>query len=313
MSSSVDPYIYFDEARWSRLRADTPLTLNLDDLSRLKGLNERVSLDQVRRIYLPLSRLLNLHVRASQALAQVTGTFIGQQEPRIPYVIGIAGSVAVGKSTTARLLRALLSRWPDHPRVALVPTDGFLLPNRVLAARGLLERKGFPESYDQRALLSFLAQVKSGKHPLSAPRYSHLRYDVLPDERIVVDQPDVLIVEGLNVLQTPCSGQHSGPRAFVSDYFDFSIYVHAEETVIRRWFLDRFRLLRQTAFRDANSYFYRFSTISDADALAFAEQVWAQVNAANLRENILPTRARAKLVLEKDPDHSVSRVALRRI
>lgn len=304
----TDLYMELSGERWGELRDNTPLTLDSDDLDRLGGINEKLSLAQVEQIYLPLSRLLNLHVVASQSLQQVTATFLGAAPKPAPYVIGLAGSVAVGKSTTARVLQALLSRWPDHPAVDLITTDGFLHPNRELEARGIMHRKGFPESYDVKRLIDLLARLKAGERNLEAPLYSHAEYDVLADDRLVIDQPDILIVEGLNVLQTG----GGGGRQFVSDYFDFSIYVDAPEDVVKSWFLARFDVLRRTAFRDPDAYFHRYAGMTDDEALAFANNVWDTINGPNLRENILPTRERATLILRKAPDHSIRAVALRR-
>lgn len=304
---AVDPYLHFDRDAWSRLRASTPLTLAERDLDALRAIGDHLSLEEVERCYLPLSRLLELHVGAREALHAVTSSFLEQPiTARVPYVIGIGGSVAVGKSTTARVLRELLRRWPAHPDVELVTTDGFLLPNRELAARGLSQRKGFPESYDVKALLGFLDAVKSGQ-PARAPLYSHLAYDVT-GETALIDRPDILIVEGINVLAAGSPG-----RPFVSDFFDFSIYVDADEALVRRWFLDRFLALRRTAFRDPASYFHRYTAMSDDEATAYAEGVWATINAVNLRDNIAPTRARATLVLEKGADHRIAQVSLRRL
>lgn len=312
--TGFSPYIEFTRDEWARLRGSTPLPLSESDLSALRSAEEYVSMEEVEDIYLPLSRLLNLYVAAAQQLYRVTDTFLGSPAARVPYVIAIAGSVAGGKSTTARVLRALLARWPDHPRVDLVTTDGFLYPNRVLEARGIMHRKGFPESYDVRRLIRFLADVKSGRAEVRAPVYSHLVYDILPDEELVIRQPDILILEGLNVLQTGAGpGDHRPPRVFVSDFIDLSVYIDAAEADLEEWFLSRFQRLRETAFRDPQSYFHRYATMPDEEAMAFASQVWATINAVNLRENIEPTRERARLVLEKGEDHRVERVRLRKI
>ena len=303
-----DRYLTFNRDDWAALRAATPLTLREHDLDSLQGINERIELDEVAAIYLPLSRLLNLYVSAVQDLQRVSSTFLGSIAPKVPYVIGVAGSVAVGKSTFARILQALLSRWPNHPQVDLVTTDGFLHPNAVLAERGLMDRKGFPESYDTRALLSFLRAVKSGQEEVSAPVYDHVAYDVLDGVTVTVRRPDIVIVEGLNVLQVNREGDE-----FVSDYFDFSIYVDADVHDIEDWYVQRFFALRESVFKDPDSYFRNFADLSDEQAEATARQIWAAINGRNLRENIEPTRERASLIIRKERDHRVSRVSLRKL
>ena len=303
------PYLDFSRQEWSRLRSATPLTLDDHDLDELRGVGEHMPLAEVTEVYLPLSRLLNLSVAASRDLFAVTNRFLGRDAERVPYIIGIAGSVAVGKSTIARILQALLARWPDHPRVDLVTTDGFLLPNAVLDARGLGARKGFPESYDVRALVRFLSDLKAGEPRVCAPVYSHLVYDVIDGEEIVVTSPDIVIVEGLNVLQVPPSRAGREER-FVSDFFDFSIYVDADDDDIHRWYTERFLTLRETAFLDEQSFFHHFAKLDEDEAAAVADSVWREVNAVNLRENVAPTRSRARLVHEKGPDHAVRRVRL---
>jgi type I pantothenate kinase len=306
-------YLDFDRAAWSRLRDATPLTLGERDLAELRGLHEPASLEEVETIYLPVSRLLNLHVAATQNLHKATDTFLNTAPIAIPYVIGIAGSVAVGKSTFARILRALLARWPAHPRVDLVTTDGFLWPNAELDARGLMLRKGFPESYQVRALIQFMADVKAGRGPVHAPVYSHRAYDIVDGSVQVVDRPDILLVEGLNVLQADDGAAPRTGRVFVSDFFDFTIYIDADEADIEHWYVSRFLRLRETVFRDPDSYFHRYASLSDDEAVAMAREIWRTINGVNLRENIAPTRERARLVLEKGRDHQVRRVRLRRI
>jgi type I pantothenate kinase len=305
-------YIHFTKHEWSKLRAATPMTLNEADLAELRGINERISLDEVAQVYLPLSRLLNLYVGATQQLRQTTDTFLGKLPAHVPYVIGIAGSVAVGKSTTARIVKALLARWPNHPQVDLVTTDGFLLPNRKLEENALMNRKGFPESYDVRRLLQFLADVKSGRPETHVPTYSHQRYDIVHGVVQTIRQPHILIVEGLNVLQTG-DGRKTPPRTFVSDFFDFSIYVDADEAHIKQWYVDRFLTLRETVFKDPSAYFHRYASLSDLEAKRTALRIWTDINGLNLRENILPTRERAHLILDKAADHSVTGVKLRKI
>lgn len=305
----VSRFIEFSRAQWARLRATTPLPLSAAQLRGLVGLNDPMSLDEVADIYLPLSRLLNLYVGATQTLHAATATFVGSAAPRVPYVIGLAGSVAVGKSTISRVLQALLSRWPTHPQVDLITTDGFLLPHRVLEARGLMDRKGFPESYDVRRLLRFMADLKSGAPEVFAPVYSHLAYDVVEGDEIAIRQPDIVIVEGLNVLQT---GSGRAPM-FVSDFFDFSIYVDANEADIEQWYVERFMALRDTVFRNPSSYFHRYADLTPEEGRATARRLWQTINLVNLRENVLPTRDRAHLILEKGRDHAVRRVRLRKL
>jgi type I pantothenate kinase len=313
-SATYSPYHVFSSAQWARFRADTPLTLTADEVGRLRSLDDPIDLDEVRRIYLSLSRLLSAHVEASQLLFQQRNRFLSLSDvTKTPFVIGIAGSVAVGKSTTARILKELLARWPSSPKVDLITTDGFLYPNAVLEREGLMERKGFPESYDIGALLRFLSAIKAGEANVKAPRYSHLTYDVLPDEHTVVDRPDILIFEGINVLQSrdlPADGKFV---PMVSDFFDFSIYIDAEEAQIHHWYVERFMKLRLTAFRDPNSFFNRYSTISEDSARAIAEGLWENINLKNLRQNILPTRPRADLILRKGSNHLVETVALRKL
>ncbi|MFC0549516.1 type I pantothenate kinase [Planotetraspora thailandica] len=302
-----DAYVELSRNQWRDLRKNTPLTLTEAELEELRGVDDPIDLAEVTDIYLPLTRLLNLHFTGSRQRSAAVGAFLGEPEERVPYVLGIAGSVAVGKSTTARLLHTLLARWPEHPRVDLVTTDSFLYPNKVLEERGIMHRKGFPESYDRRALVGFVADVKSGRASVDAPVYSHLEYDIVPGAAQTVRRPDILIVEGLNVLQP------APPTALaVCDYFDFSIYVDAAVEDIRNWYVDRFHKLRRTAFSDPRSYFKNIAELSDEDATEFARNVWRDINEVNLVENIAPTRARAGLILSKGPDHSVRQVRLRR-
>ncbi|HWH97914.1 MAG TPA: type I pantothenate kinase [Pseudolysinimonas sp.] len=306
--SGSTPFLEIDRAEWAALAPSTPLPLGAGEVERLRGLGDTLDLAEVAEVYVPLSRLLNLYVAGALSTGAEVREFLGQPARPTPYVIGVAGSVAVGKSTIARLLRELLSRWPDTPTVQLVTTDGFLLPNAELHRRGLMERKGFPESYDRRALLRLVSEVKSGAAEVRAPVYSHLVYDVVPGEHVVVRRPDVLIVEGLNVLQPPTSG-----RLALSDLFDFTIYVDARTSDIERWYVERFLRLQRGAFADPTSYFHRYAELSEDEAVARARSIWNEINGPNLTQNILPTRARASLVLRKGPDHTVSTVLLRKV
>ncbi len=310
---AFSPYVTYLRPEWARLRDDTPMPLTEAELDSLSSLTERVSAEEVVDIYLPLSRLLNLYVEAAQTLHGSTANFLRKSDGKMPFIIGLAGSVAVGKSTTARVLKALLSRWPSHPRVELVPTDGFLFPNVVLEAKGIMQRKGFPESYDLTRLLNFLAEVKSGKERVEAPVYSHLVYDVLPDQPLLIECPDIVIVEGLNVLQPAKLPKDGEAIPFVSDFFDFSVYIDAADDLIESWYVERFLRLRQTAFRDPASYFHRYALLTEEEAVATGLEIWRSINLVNLRENILPTRQRADLILRKGTDHAVETVALRKL
>jgi len=307
-AQNPDRYLAFGRDEWAELRAATPLTIRERELEMLRGINDKIDLDEVAAVYLPLTRLINLYVSATQNLHKVSATFLGTMAPKVPYVIGIAGSVAVGKSTFARILQSLLTRWPDHPRVDLITTDGFLFPNAILDDRGIMNRKGFPESYDTKALLKFLRDLKSGTAEVSAPVYSHVVYDIVKGEEISVRQPDILILEGLNVLQV---GSES--NEFVSDYFDFSIYIDADEDHIEQWYVERFQTLRETVFRDPNSFFQNYAHLTDEEAVATARAIWREINGKNLVENIEPTKSRASLVVHKGADHRVTDVQLRRL
>lgn len=311
--NAPSPYQFFDKDEWARFRADAPMTLNKADVEKLAGLNDPISIEEAERIYLPLSRLLSFYVESAQALHKKTAEFLGSDSSKVPFIIGIAGSVAVGKSTTARILEKLLERWPTSPRVDLVTTDGFLLPNEILEKRGIMERKGFPESYDRSAILNFLADVKAGKPRTSAPLYSHMEYDVIKGKRVMVENPDILILEGLNILQPGTLSSDGKAIPFTSDFLDFSIYIDAEERFLRKWYVERFQRLCETAFQDPESFFHRFSKLTNDEAVKMATDIWTSINLVNLENNILPTRPRADLILSKGITHEIETVALRKI
>jgi type I pantothenate kinase len=313
VDQQYNPYRIFSREQWARLRDDTPMTLGAHEIAALSSIHDRLDLKEVEEIYLPLSRLLSIYVAAMQRLYFAQRRFLGIEDRKMPYIIGVAGSVAVGKSTTARVLQALLARWSPRPKVDLVTTDGFLFPNAVLERQGLMQKKGFPESYDLPTLLAFLSDIKSGRRPVRAPVYSHLTYDIIPNEWIEVDRPDILIFEGVNVLQTGRLPRDGKAVPVVSDFFDFSVYIDAEVSVLRDWYVRRFLTLRDTAFTDPRSYFNRYALLSDEEATATALAIWERTNLANLEDNILPTRPRATLILKKGTDHVVETVALRRL
>ena len=310
---TLSPYRTFSRAEWATLRDDMPMTLTPDEVTRLRSLHDRLDMSEVEEIYLPLSRLLSMYVAAAQRLFRAQERFLGTEDAKMPFIISVAGSVAAGKSTTARVLQALLARWTNVPKVDLITTDGFLFPNAILEREGLMEKKGFPESYDLPALLRFLTDVKAGRRPARAPVYSHLIYDVMPNQWVEVDRSDILIVEGLNVLQTGRLPKDGKAIPFVSDFFDFSVYIDATEDVLKSWYIDRFLTLRGTAFRDPKSYFHRYANLSDAEATDTATSIWTRINLVNLHENIIPTRQRSDLILKKGESHQVEQVSLRKL
>ncbi|MBX9448146.1 type I pantothenate kinase [Dickeya chrysanthemi] len=310
--SFATPYLHFNRQQWANLRDSVPLTLTEDEIIKLKGINEDLSLDEVAEIYLPLSRLLNFYISSNLRRQAVLEQFLGTDGQKIPYIIGIAGSVAVGKSTTARVLQALLSRWPEHRKVELITTDGFLHPNKILQQRNLMKKKGFPQSYDMHSLVKFVSEIKSGVPCVTAPTYSHLTYDIVPDCNKVIEQPDILILEGLNVLQSGMDYPHDPHRVFVSDFVDFSIYVDAPEDLLKSWYINRFLKFREGAFTNPDSYFHNYAKLAETEAVNIASQLWSEINGLNLKQNILPTRERASLIMTKSANHAVECVRLRK-
>jgi len=310
--SSTSPHMLFTREKWAELRSSEPMTLTESELYELRGINEELSIDEVRDVYLPLSRLLNYYVNATTSRQNIIMKFLNEKVQKIPFIIGVAGSVSVGKSTTSRVLKALLSRWRENSKVSLVTTDGFLYPNAILEEKGLMLKKGFPQSYDIHKLLQFVSDIKSGKQEVVAPKYSHQIYDIVPDENEIIRQPDILILEGLNVLQSGMDYPKSKPRVFVSDYLDFSIYVDAEEDLLEEWYISRFMNYRDIAKKDVNSYFYNFTKLSGFEAEKMAQSVWREINRKNLRKNIVPTRERASLILHKGENHKIDYVRLRK-
>ncbi|WP_035426696.1 MULTISPECIES: type I pantothenate kinase [Sediminibacillus] len=312
VSEKISPYISFTREEWAKLRFNTPMTLTKAEIKELQGINERLSVEEVEKIYLPLTRLLNLYINASQQLHSVTDQFFGQATRKVPYIIGVAGSVAVGKSTTSRILQSLLSRLPEHPKVQIVTTDGFLFPNATLEKEGLMDKKGFPESYDIKKLIHFLSDLKSGKEKVRAPVYSHFTYDIVPDEYVEVDGADIVIIEGINVLQTPVTNEMLS-RLYVSDFFDMSLFVDADEVDIKRWYIERFKILKESAFKDPNAYFNRYANLSDAEAEQVAVDIWNRINKKNLELNISPTKYRSTIIFKKGKDHLTEKISLRKV
>lgn len=310
--SSTSPYMLFSREKWAELRKSEPMTLTESELHELKGINEELSMDEIRDIYLPLSRLLSYYVNATTSRQAAMMKFLNEKAEKIPFIIGVAGSVSVGKSTTSRVLQALLSRWKENTKVALITTDGFLYPNAILEEKGLMLKKGFPQSYDIHRLLEFVSEIKSGSPEVKAPKYSHQTYDIVKDEYDVIEQPDILILEGLNVLQSGMDYPHNKPRVFLSDYLNFSIYVDADEDNLEEWYVSRFMNYREFAKKDISSYFFNFTKLTDDEAKKMAQSIWREINRKNLRKNIVPTRQRASLILHKGDNHKVDYVKLRK-